>query len=99
MEDCAEDSEAVSDSGGGRGGSLVISWQVCPACKNGGDDAVAHTQVMKGGCLKSRSFFTLSVDLQIILAPKILGASWGNSLVAVHGFLFMMASLVAEHEL
>ena len=73
MEDCAEDSEAVSDSGwggGGEFGDLLASLSCCPACKNGGDDAVAHTQVMKGGCLKSRSFFTLSVDLQIILAPK-----------------------------
>ena len=29
---------------------------------------------------------------------SLIGASRGNSLVAVHGFLFMVASLVAEHE-
>lgn len=40
-----------------QGGSLVIPWQVCPKCTKGSDDAVPHTQVMKGSCLKSPSFY------------------------------------------
>ena len=40
-----------------QGGSLAIPWQVCPACKKGSDGAMARTRVMKGGCLKSWSFY------------------------------------------
>lgn len=35
----------------------MIPWQVCPGYKKGSDDAVARTQVMKGGCLESWSFY------------------------------------------
>lgn len=36
---------------------MVMPWQVCPTCKKRSDDAVARTQLMKGGCLKSWSFY------------------------------------------